>query len=211
MEQLFAEIKFLKEEIRFLRDEGTHKSDLITTLTDNTLHKMNRKGRLNEFKHTDNQFLSNGTKFDINAHNNINEEDDSQERRINDKSEASSSNSTQDALSLLHDDTFLKEEIEYLREETKEKSKLIETLTEALTRNNLKEEIHLDKLAKQCNDLTKKRQYDKTTVKPTLEDDGLPCHQTEDSIQVKKEDLAHEIIEECGLNYLMDYELGEII
>merc|ERR1711881_99443 len=102
-----------------------------TTLTDNTLSTINRKNDDKELTP-----LRPNLQSELELDNSCTTQSDVMKMD-------GSSDGAHDALKVLHDDAFLKEEIIYLREETKEKSKLIETLTEALTRNNLKEEINL--------------------------------------------------------------------
>lgn len=148
MEQLFAEINFLKEEVEFLREEGVQKSNLISTLTDSSLCKIN-----NQRNHVLSVDVLNQN------FNSIEYNDPSRlTTRVRKKLDAMN-NSKEHTSTLLdfNDDSFLKDEILFLREETKQKSKLIANLTDALSTHTKKRQLQLHKLATQTRTLLRKK------------------------------------------------------
>ena len=148
MGQMFDEIKFLKEENDFLREEGKQKTKLITILTDNLLH--NVKKQQIQLDNIGVEFISinNDKPSTIDKDENVyaNSNNDNTSEKVDGKDE-------EDEIVCLFEDPFLKKEIVFLREETIQKSKLIEGLTNNLLQNTSKHEVQLNKHQTQLHQL----------------------------------------------------------
>ena len=193
MEQLFAEIHFLKEEVDFLREEGMQKSNLIAILTDNTLHKINKqRTQINDLG-VNLASLNNNNTGMIGEYNNVS----------SNKIQKSKFQNNDHSLGL-YDDSFLKEELLFLREESKQKSKLIAILTDTLSQNTNKQKMQLRKLTMQSNSLLRKRnlstpKIDEIKTMPSIDND----EHTRD-----EDDSAYHITDQIGLKYLTRLRIG---
>lgn len=177
MEQMFAEIEFLKDENAFLREEGTQKTKLISILTSNLLDNIeNQQTYLRkigvEFSSLKFKRAPNDDQKVLSPVHEIKKNNEENKETVKNEVEEEKDRTSPEAeVVRLFEDPFLKKEIIFLREETKEKSKLIAGLTSNLIQANQKQdfqlhhhEIKLTKLTKELTSLTEVKSTDNVSV-----------------------------------------------